>query len=126
MRYLLDTTVLIDFLRGHQRAVEKLKSLASGGDELSCCAVTVAELYCGLLEKEREATEEFTNSLRYLPIDLVTAKLAGEYRGVFARKGRSLSTTDCLIAAVAVTNRAVLLTANINHFPIEELAIESC
>jgi predicted nucleic acid-binding protein len=47
-KYLLDTTILIDHLRGRQEAVDLLTALAHQGHRLGLCCVNVAELYSGL------------------------------------------------------------------------------
>jgi predicted nucleic acid-binding protein len=40
-----------------------------------------------------------------------------------ARKGATLSLTDCLIAAVAIHNQLTLMTDNVKHFPMKQLVL---
>ena len=54
--YLLDTTVLIDYLRGHPGVIARLRALAEEGHELTVCAISVAEVFAGLRGEDREAT----------------------------------------------------------------------
>ena len=122
-RYLLDTTVLIDFLRGRQVIVELLERLAKEGHELGVCAVNIAELYSGLSPEERRKADRLIDNLRYFDIDREAAKLAGSYRYAFARQGRPLSTADTLVAAAAVMNGAILITANVKDYPMEDLQL---
>lgn len=122
-KYLLDTTVLIDHLRGRQPVVKFVTELAQAGNELGTCSIGVAELYSGLSDKHRAIAEKLIDSLEYWETTRETAKLAGSYRFDFARKGVALTTTDALVAAVAVKHGAVLVTANTKHYPMKEVEL---
>lgn len=124
MRYLLDTTVLIDFLRGKDSVVALMQELVADGHELLSCCVTVAELYSGLRESERRDVDYLIDSLIYTPVDRESAKIAGEARHFWAAKGTTLSVADCLVASAAGAAGATLLTANAKHFPQDELRVE--
>lgn len=119
--YLLDTTVIIDFLRGHSGRIELLMELSSRDNMLGCCCINVSEVYAGMKEKEKRQTEELIDSLEYFTISRNTAKLAGAYQSYYARKGITLSTSDVIIAAVAIENNLILVTDNKRHFPMPEL-----
>ena len=122
-RYLLDTTVIIDVLRNQKGRPVLLKNLALEGNLLGCCCINVAEVYSGMKEKEREATEGLIESLTYFEVNKEIAKRSGEYKQRFAKKGITLTTSDAIIAAVAVTNNLILMTDNSRHFPTPELKI---
>lgn len=121
--YLLDTMVIIDFLRGHSGRSELLTGLASRDNMLGCCCINVSEVYAGMKEKERMRTEELINSLKYFMVGMDTARLAGIYQGYYAKKGITLSTSDVIIAAVAIENNLILVTDNKRHFPMPELKV---
>lgn len=121
--YLLDTTVLIDYLRGQQPAVLLLHRLAAEGHALQVTCVQVAELFSGLREEDRPRVEAFLESLQYLPISLDVAKQAGQYRLAFARQGRTLPLPDLLVAAAAQAEGATLITSNIRHFSVLGLSL---
>lgn len=122
--FLLDTTALIDFLRGHAGTAALLEDLKSKAP-LGCCPVTVAEVFAGVREKDEERVQAFLSTLVFYPITYSASCLAGRWRYSFARKGVTLSLSDCLIAAVAVENRLALVTANEDHFPMEGLVVIS-
>ena len=75
-KYLLDTTVMIDYLRGKDEVVELLRKLFFEGSSLGCCPVNVIEIYAGMKEKERKITEEFIDSLENYELTKEIAKRA--------------------------------------------------
>ncbi|MCL5935101.1 MAG: type II toxin-antitoxin system VapC family toxin [Firmicutes bacterium] len=120
--FLLDTTVLIDFLRGRNEIVRMLEILVEESP-LACCPVTVAEIFSGVRPEELPRVEEFLDALLYFPIEFKTARRAGLYRRDYRKKGVTLSISDTLIAAVVVENSLTLVTKNVSHFPMPELVV---
>jgi predicted nucleic acid-binding protein len=121
---LVDTTVLIDLLRGRPQTVERLRSLRAAGDTIHACAVNVEETVRGLRPTEFEPARRLFAGLRIVPMRESEGWNAGEWRREFATRGRTLAQADCLIAAAAVTIGARLATGNPKHFPFEELVVE--
>ena len=68
---------------------------------------------------------EFFASLTYWDIPEQSARVAGLYCYELSRSGKTLTTTDALIAAVALHEDATLLTSNIKHYPIPGLSVRS-
>jgi predicted nucleic acid-binding protein len=123
--YLLDSDTIIDYLAGQPDVTSLLPRLDRRGDILCSCDVVIAEVYAGLLERDRSRGEEFLLSLTYLDTTMPMAKQAGEWRYAFARRGISLSTQDCLIAGTAHGYRIPLLTTNLKEFPMPEIQVIS-
>ena len=124
MRLLLDTSVLIDALRG-RGAGERLRELrASGTAAPWICAINVEELYRGVREAEQEALGRFLRGFRLAPLRREEAELAGRWRRDFARRGVTLGQADCLIAPAAAGIGARLATGNPKHFPMDELVVD--
>jgi predicted nucleic acid-binding protein len=122
--YLLDTTVLIDALRGRP-AAERIRRLRAGGEDVPhVCAINIEELVRGLRSGEEEAVRRFLDGLRLAPIARAEAELAGHWRRGFGERGITLSQADCLIAAAAHGVRATLITGNPKDFPMDDVAIE--
>lgn len=48
-RYLLDTSVLIDFSKGREPAQSRILQLIHGGDEIGVCSIIVAEFFSGVI-----------------------------------------------------------------------------
>ena len=122
--YLLDTTVLIDYLRGHAEVRARLDTLVEQGHELAVCAISVAEVFVGVREKDREATTRFLSTLEYFDLSFDVARAAGEFQYVFARRGQALKLTDALIGSAALAYGAILLTDNVKDFPLPSLQVE--
>jgi len=121
---LLDTTVLIDLLRGRPQTVERLRALRAAGDTVHACAVNVEETVRGLRPAESEPARRLFAGLRIVPLRESEGWTAGEWRREFATRGSTLAQADCLIAAAAVTIGARLATGNPKHVPFEELVVE--
>ena len=121
---LLDTTVIIDLLRGRTEARRRLTELHDVGDSPYVCAINVEETVRGLTPSEREAAKRLFTGLRIVPLTDAEGRRAGEWRRSYASRGRTLAQADCLIAAAAVTIGARLATGNPRDFPMAELAVE--
>jgi predicted nucleic acid-binding protein len=120
---LLDTTVLIDLLRGRS-AVDRLGALRASGDVPYACAVNVEEVVRGLRPEEERAARRLFQGLRIVPLGEAEGSRAGTWRRDFAARGSTLSQADCLIAAAAAAVGGRLATGNPRDFPMPELAVE--
>ena len=121
---LLDTTVLIDVLRGRSGTVERLRRAAEARETLWTCAVNVEETVRGLRPSEADAAQLLFDGLRMAPLGREQGALAGEWRRDFAARGVTLSQADCLVAAAAASVGARLATGNPKDFPMDSLAVE--
>jgi tRNA(fMet)-specific endonuclease VapC len=119
-RVVVDSDVLIDFLRRKPGAKAVLASISR--DDLPCCSViTVAEVRAGMRPEEEPITSFLFDVLEVLPVDRETAVLAGQLKQ--SVMPREVELDDCLIAATAIRNNAPLLTHNPKHYPHAELAL---
>lgn len=117
---LVDTDILIDYLRNHPEAVLFLESHV---DDISISAVSVAELYQGVREgRERTKLSRMISALVVLPLTEEVAETAGLYRRDYRdRIGCGLA--DCMIAATASEHRLGLATLNTKHFKMLDSVI---
>lgn len=122
MLWVLDSTVLIDYLRGRP-TVERVSALAETGDILATTAINVEEIVRGLRPTEAAAATELFAGLEVLSVDLAAAWQAGEWRRDFSTRGVTLWQADCLIAATAKVNGASLATGNPKDFPMPGLEV---
>ncbi len=114
----VDTDILINFLRGKESAKEFLLSLVEDST-IYCSAITATEIYAGMKEHEKERTSELIESLNIADVTLRIAEKAGEYKRTI--KKQSLELDDCLIAATAFVKEAVLATGNGKHYPMSDI-----
>ena len=122
-RLLLDSTVLIDALRGTPTAA-RVAGLRRTGTEPWICAISIEEIWRGIRPSEEPHVRRLFTGLRVAPLGLAEGTRAGEWRRAFAAKGTTLHQADCLIAAAAVGAGANLATANVDDFPMDELVVE--
>jgi predicted nucleic acid-binding protein len=122
-RFFLDTTVLIDVLRGRS-AAERLLELGETSEVPFVCAVNVEEVFRGLRKGEEGAVRRLLDGLRVAPVGRREGETAGSWRRAFADRGITLSQADCLVAAAAVGIGARLITGNPKDFPMPGLIVE--
>jgi predicted nucleic acid-binding protein len=121
---LLDTTVLIDLLRGSAETAARVRALRTHNDILYTSAVSIEEVTRGLKPNEAPAADALFRALRIAPLGRVEGITAGSWRRHFAGIGRTLSQADCLIAAAAVSLDARIATGNTKDFPMSEVVVE--
>lgn len=121
---LLDTTVVIDLLRGREGAVSRLRSLREADDVPYVCAVNVEETVRGLRPHEAGQVRVLFTGLGAAPLGEAEGWRAGEWRRDFAARGVTLSQADCLVAAAAVAVGGRLATGNPKDFPMDGLSVE--
>lgn len=122
MLWVLDTTVLIDYLRGRP-AVGRVAALAERGDLLATTAINVEEIVRGLRPTETTAADDLFAGLEILVVGTAAGWQAGNWRRDFAARGVTLFQADCLIAATAGVNGAGLVTGNPKDFPFTGLEV---
>lgn len=122
-RVLLDSTVLIDALRGRP-AGDRLRALRRQRDELWTCVISVEEIWRGLLPGEEGAVRRLVRGLRCAPLGPSEGIRAGQWRREYAVRGVTLHQADCLIAAAAMGIGANLATGNPADFPMADVMVE--
>ncbi len=117
--YLVDTDVLVDFLRQRAPAVAFLRELAPEDSYVS--VVSYAELYEGVARSRRPVEEQvrverLTATANILGVDLDTARTFGQLRAELRSRGRMIADFDLLIAATAIRNDLTLVSRNERDF----------
>ncbi len=122
MIYLLDTDVLSQLMRKRAHAGLLARLRRQPAQALCTTAVNVMELRHGSARRDDHASfwprieELILSRVRILAFDEVAARLAGDLRAELERLGTPIGTADVQIAAVALANRATLVTHNTRHF----------
>jgi predicted nucleic acid-binding protein len=117
MAKLLDTDILIDYLRGHPEAVVYVEANIS---ESFVSAINIAELYQGVRNgDEQTRLGKMISALTSLPLTSGIAERGGLYSRDY-RPSHGCGLADCLIAATADLHGLSLVTLNAKHFPMLE------
>lgn len=120
---LIDTTVWIDFFVNRKAPhVDLLVDMIEQRDELSTCGIVLTEILQGISSpKEYKIVEATLNPLIFLDMKQCTFVLAANiYRNLRKRGITIRKTLDCMIAAVAIENEAVLLHNDRDFDPIRK------
>jgi predicted nucleic acid-binding protein len=113
-RYLVDTSVWVNILRGDPKTRERMDVLSNQGASLLMCEPVAMELLAGARKHEVFAIKEFIDSFASLEFDaLHDFRSAGEIRRQLSWQGRSVrSVVDCMIAVLALTNEEIVIVHN--------------
>ena len=119
---LLDSDVIIEWLRGSQPIAGSLLNLLDGGHNLLWTPVSVVEIFVGVRKSESARIESLFLILEMLPISVHVGKRAGQYLQKYSRS-HSVELGDALIAASACEARLTLWTLNRKHYPMPEIRL---
>lgn len=118
MAVVVDTSVLIDHLRGDAFARDALRTAAQAGERLSVSVLTKVEILAGMRAPEEHATRRLLESLNLIEVDDVIAERAGMLANRYLRSHPGVDPVDYVIAATAQQLDAELWTRNLKHFPM--------
>lgn len=119
MTVLVDTSVLIDYLRGHGGAADLLESERASGS-LHASEITRLEVLAGMRAAEDKPTRLLFSTLRWHAVDEQVVEKAGELGRTWLPSHHGVDAADLAIAATATLLDARLLTRNVRHFPMFE------
>lgn len=119
MSYLVDTDIVIGWLKGRQREVALLRELSQ--DELAISLITYGEIYEGLYygRDVQSHTALFGQFLRWvdvLPLNRPIMRRFAQVRGQLRQSGQLINDSDLLIAATALHHDLTIVTHNLRHF----------
>jgi tRNA(fMet)-specific endonuclease VapC len=120
MKWLLDTCVVSDFVRGDTSTLARLKSTSP--DRIALSVVTVMEIEFGLaLDRVRARKIEaplraLMTSVELLPYAVAEARATAALRAALRRRGNPIGPYDVQIAATALVHGHTLVTSNAREF----------
>ena len=114
-KILIDTDVIIDFLRGYKKRIKTIFEKI-GKKEITAyiSTVSIVELYAGSDSKDFKKEEiliQLLDFLKPIPLEPIIAKVAGSLKSKYY-----LSLADSVIAGTSIKTGLVLLSFNIKHF----------
>ena len=125
VRYLLDSSFLIDYLRGNQAAISRFREMFENGDQILVNAIAVCEVATGSRPGEEGDLMAMLEPLEFVQPGPETALQAGRWRDVARRAGSTLSLPDALIAAAADAMDAIVVTRNLRDFALTPARVEA-
>lgn len=115
MRYLLDTTVIIEYAIGDPAADAVVRRCFDETLDVFVCDVVTCEALSGGGDAERAAIIRFLAPLEFIALSPDDARRAGDLRRSAGQtSGRTLG--DALIGALALANGATVVSRNAGDF----------
>ena len=118
MTIVIDTSVLIDHLRGNEASREALRSAAVAGERLTASVLTKVEVLAGMRTTEEATTRRLLDNLDWVEVDDGLAERAGDLANRYLRSHPGIDPVDYVIAATVQRLDARLWTRNVRHFPM--------
>jgi predicted nucleic acid-binding protein len=118
---LVDSDVIIEVLR--QRNSEIMRSwveLVDSSEAVICSPVSVAEVFHGMRNRERDALETVFSAMICVPVEQDIGRRAADYLRLF-HPSHGIELGDALIAATANRHGLALWTRNRKHFPMKDV-----
>ena len=131
MLVLLDTSFLIDFLRGSSSAEEKLRHYTESYEALTTTPINAAELFKGAYSAKAKKAEVakakgILDHLEILELSVAVCEKYGSLINELRSRGAPIGDLDTLIASAAIVHRQILCSRNKAHFErVPGLALDS-
>ncbi len=129
MKYVIDTDILIYFLKNEPKVVRKFNEVDA--NLISTTIINYTELLFGAfnssrVEKNLSKIRPFLDTLRIVRFDKQSGEVFARVKTDLRKKGKTLPDMDLMIASICITNNYVLVSNNTRHFQrIDELRIEN-
>jgi len=118
-RYLIDSDILIYFLKGTPEVIERLTQISP--DALHTSRINATELLYGAYnsartEKNLAIIEPFLERFKILEFDSRASLFFAKEKARLKRLGTPIADMDLMIASIALAQGCVLITNNVKHF----------
>ena len=127
-KYLIDSDILIYFLKGKQEVVEKLSHTPI--DNLYISRINYTELIYGVynsakIEQNLKIIEPFLESFKILEFTQASSLIFAKENARLKKSGNIIADMDLMIASIAIENDCTLISNNIKHFKrVQNLELE--
>ena len=112
---LVDTDVMVDFLRGQPAAATLLHRYST---RIMLSSIAAAELYAGVRDDgELAVLDDLLSLFRIVPVSPGIARMGGLLKRDYA-KSHGVGLADAIVAATAAAEDADLKTLNVRHYPM--------
>ena len=127
-KYLIDSDILIYFLKGKQEVVQRLSQIPI--DELHISRINYTELIYGAYNSTKvnqnlKVIEPFLDSFEVLEFTKTSSLIFAKEKARLKKSGNIIADMDLMIASIAIENDCTLISNNIKHFDrIQNLKLE--
>ncbi len=115
---LVDTSILIDHLRGNEPALKLLERAIDRDDQLVASVLTKVEVLAGMRSHERSSVRQLLDALHWIEVNGEIAEDAGRLARQYRSSHPGVDVTDLVIAATTKHVGGELWTRNVEHFPM--------
>ena len=129
MNYVLDTDIVIYFLKGHKSVTTKILSKAI--EELAITRITATELLFGAYNSEKQQdnlklVHNLLNDFYILEFEETASEIFAYQKAFLKKSGSLIADMDLMIASICLAQKKVLVTNNTRHFErIKDLKLEN-
>jgi len=127
-KYLIDSDILIYFLKGKREVVKKLSQIPI--DDLYISRINYTELIYGAynsakINQNLKVIEPFLESFNVLEFTKVSSVIFAKEKARLKKNGNIIADMDLMIASIAIENDCTLISNNIKHFNrVQNLKLE--
>ena len=127
-KYLIDSDILIYFLKGKQEVVERLSQIPI--DDLYISRINYTELIYGAYNSSKinqnlKVIEPFLDSFKVLEFTKISSLIFAKEKARLKKNGNIIADMDLMIASIAIENDCTLISNNIKHFNrVQNLKLE--
>ncbi|MDQ2741693.1 MAG: type II toxin-antitoxin system VapC family toxin [Chloroflexota bacterium] len=124
MTIVLDTSILIDHLRGNAAAQTALERVLDSGERVVGSVLSRTEAFAGMRPGEEAVTTRLMALIEWIPLDEDLADRAGALAQCYLRSYPGIDMVDYAIAALSDALDAELWTRNRKHFPMLDRVLD--
>ncbi|MCP4156728.1 MAG: type II toxin-antitoxin system VapC family toxin, partial [bacterium] len=119
MKYLIDTDILIYFLKNNERVAKKMSKISS--DDIVTSIINYTELLFGAYNSLRSESnlkkfKAFLKNINVLDFDKEAAEIFARQKTKLKKDGNIIADMDLMIASICLANNVTLVTNNLKHF----------
>ncbi len=129
MKYILDTDILIYFLKGQANVVEHISRTSS--EKIAMTIINHTELLFGVFnsahqKQNLDKIQTFLKQINIFPFCEEASYIFAQQKALLKKQGTIIADLDLMIGSIVLKQQGVLVTNNIKHFTrIKGLKLEN-
>jgi tRNA(fMet)-specific endonuclease VapC len=120
MKYLLDTCVISDFIKGEPNTLNRIKNTSPS--DIAVSTITTMEIEYGLALNSKLANtikpliNDFLTAVHIIPFTTQDGNEAAIARALLKQQGNPIGSYDILLAGTALNHKLIIVTSNLKEF----------